>query len=159
MNRSSSIVLSMTILFASACGHKEKEAENTPKAVETAFQQKFPDAKKVKWEKENENEWEAEFEMNGKEYSANFLSDGTWKETEYEISLSEIPEEVMHTIDAQFPDHEVEEVELSERALGNVYEFELESADEEVEVEITADGSSMKKTYKNEEEQEEEQED
>ncbi|MBI1286264.1 MAG: hypothetical protein GC178_01685 [Flavobacteriales bacterium] len=156
MKRSFPVLLSVLVL-ASACGHSEKEAENTPKEVETAFNQKFPDAQKVKWEKENANEWEAEFELNGKEYSANFLKDGTWKETEYEISLAEVPEDVMHTIDTQFPDHEVQETELSERALGNVYAFELENADEKVEVEITADGSSMKKTYKSEENEDSEE--
>ncbi len=52
-------------------------ADKAPKKVIDAFTKKFPTAKKVKWEKENDKKWEAEFKMNRKEYSANFLSDGT----------------------------------------------------------------------------------
>ena len=53
-----------------------------------AFNANFPDAKKVKWKIEDTIEWEAEFRMNRKEYSANFNNNGEWQETEYELKKS-----------------------------------------------------------------------
>jgi len=64
--------------------------QSVPEKVKSAFAGKFPNASSVKWDKENDEEWEAEFKMDGKEYSANFTVDGNWKETEYEIKKSEI---------------------------------------------------------------------
>ena len=42
---------------------------------------KFQNATKVKWDQEEENEWEAEFKMNGDEMSASFDNAGNgWKQ-------------------------------------------------------------------------------
>mgnify|MGYP003627220840 CR=1 FL=1 len=64
------------IIFAFTSG-----GDKAPQKVEEAFAKKFPTAKKVKWEKENATEWEAEFKMNKVEYSANFLEDGRKQNT------------------------------------------------------------------------------
>lgn len=152
MNRSLLIVLSVAMLGTAACGQKN---ETAPSEVTTAFQQKFPDAKKVKWEKESESEWEADFKQNGKKYSANFKVDGTWTETEHAIEMEEIPGSVKHILNTSFRDYKVEESELAERPDGTFYEFEVEKGEEEMELVITADGSSVKKIQKSEHEEEE----
>jgi hypothetical protein len=64
----------VTLLLA-GCG----SSVNVPENIKTIFSQKFPKAKSVDWDKENATVWEAEFEMGGKEYSANFGTDGSWK--------------------------------------------------------------------------------
>ncbi|HQH42100.1 MAG TPA: hypothetical protein PK825_10175, partial [Bacteroidales bacterium] len=51
-----------------------QNGQNVPEAVKTAFAKQFPNATKVKWSKENDKEWEAEFKTDGKAYSANFDS-------------------------------------------------------------------------------------
>ena len=116
-----------------------------PKLVNEAFVKKFPSAQKVKWDKESDTEWEAEFKMNGVEFSANFLEDGSWKETEHEIKLKEVPENIKGTLKTNFADYKVEEVEVSETEEGTVYEFELEKGDEEWEVAIDHNGTVVKK--------------
>ena len=85
-----------------------------------------PQVKKVKWDKESDAEWEAEFKMDGMEYSANFLEDGTWKETEHEIEQKDIPDAVRATLDNELPGYEIEEAEISETVDGLTYEFEVE---------------------------------
>lgn len=152
MNRSLLIVLSVAMLGTAACGQKNETATIE---VTTAFQQKFPDAKKVKWEKESESEWEADFKQNGKKYSANFKVDGTWTETEHAIEMEEIPGSVKHILNTSFRDYKVEESELAERPDGTFYEFEVEKGEEEMELVISADGSSVKKIQKSEHEEEE----
>lgn len=53
-------------------------AQNTKptEAAEKAFRQQFPNAKEVKWDKENEHEYEASFVLDGKKGSANFSASG-----------------------------------------------------------------------------------
>lgn len=141
-------MLGSVLILSQACAQT-----NAPTEVTTAFSQKFPTAKKVKWDKENETEWEAEFKMNGKEFSANFTSEGIWKETENEISEAEIPLAVKQTLESEFAGYKIEESEISETAAGKVYEFALEKDESELEVGIAPDGKVLKKEVKNEDEE------
>ena len=135
------IMITSVIGLSSCCNH----ATDVPEKVKTAFSEKFPDAKKIVWEQEDENEWEAEFKTNGKEYSATFGADGSWLETEYEIETEEIPELVKNTLDIEFEGFEIEEGEFIENSEGNFYEFEIEKEEIEMEVLIDANGNVVKK--------------
>ncbi|MCF8462169.1 MAG: PepSY-like domain-containing protein [Flavobacteriales bacterium] len=152
MKKSMVIALAMAAISTAACGQK-KESEIAPKAVEASFQKKFPNAQKVKWEKENDSEWEAEFKLDGKEYSANFSADGTWKETEHEIAKSEIPAAVQNALNTEFAGYKIEESEISETAEGTVYEFELEKGESDLEVTVDANGKILKKEVEEEHEE------
>lgn len=111
-----------------------------PVKVQEAFAKKYPKIKKVKWDQESNNEWEAEFKMDGVAYSANFLEDGTWRETEHEIKIKDIPDNVKATLNSEFAGYEIEEAEISETVDGLTYEFEIEKGEEELEVAIDAQG-------------------
>ncbi len=125
----------VTILFAFASG-----GDKAPQKVKDAFFKKFPTTKKVKWEKENATEWEAEFKMNKVEYSANFLEDGTWTETEHEIDENDIPQNVKAALASSFLGYEIEEVEISETKDGMVYEIEIEKGESEIKLEFDVNG-------------------
>ncbi len=144
------------LISFSACGQKKTDV---PANVISAFGQKFPTAQKVKWDKENATEWEAEFKMDNKEYSANFNTDGQWMETEYEISTSEIPEAVNEALNTYYQGYKVEEAEISETANGQVYEFEIKKDKEKMEVAFNTDGSLVKKEAKEKENNEGDDED
>ena len=118
--------------------------DKAPQKVREAFAKKFPTVKKVKWEKENATEWEAEFKIDRVEYSANFLEDGTWQETEHEIDEKDVPQNVKTALTSAFPDYEIEEVELSETPQGLVYEFEIEKGKTEIKVAINSSGQIVK---------------
>ena len=121
--KTSALIISAVLLISfSACGQSEK---NVPANVVTAFSQKFPAASKVEWGKENDKEWEAEFKMDGKEYSANFDNSGAWTETEYEITTKEIPAAVRATLDKDFVGYKVAESGGIGNTEGKVYEFAL----------------------------------
>lgn len=139
------------IVFAAISINACAQKTNVPENVNKAFTQKFPDAKSVKWDKENETEWEAEFKLNGEEYSANYSTDGVWKETEHEIEKSDIPANVKQTLDTEFAGYKIEESEISETAEGSVYEFALEKDETEMEAAISPDGKVVKKEVKTEE--------
>lgn len=119
--------------------------KNVPAPVKTAFSQKFTKATDVKWSKEGKTEWEAEFKMNGKAYSANFDTKGAWIETEYAITATEIPATVKTTIDKDYAGYRMKESEISETAKGKVYEFELIKGTNKVEVAFDMNGKKIKK--------------
>jgi hypothetical protein len=130
-------------------------AQTPPAQVNDSFNKKFAGATKVKWDKENNTEWEAEFKLSsGKEYSANFSNEGKWMETEHEIKKSAIPAKVKQTLDSEFADYDVKEAEISETAEGSVYEFVLEKNESEMEVAISPEGKVVKKEMKTEKEEE-----
>ena len=65
-------------------------------------QSQFPDAKNIKWGKENANDFEAEFKLDGKKVSANFSMKGAWLETETEFPVVDLPEAVVASINKKF---------------------------------------------------------
>ena len=97
-----------------------------PPLVKSAFSQKFSDATTVKWEKENANEYEAEFRIAGIGMSANFSADGKWLETETEISFAELPQAVTNSFLKNHKHSSKVEVAKIEMASGKiVYEIEM----------------------------------
>ncbi|MCG2460373.1 PepSY domain-containing protein [Flavobacteriaceae bacterium F89] len=130
-------------LMAGSFGYGQNVS--VPQPVKDAFVQTFPTVKSVKWDKENSTEWEAEFRMKGKQYSANFLEDGTWKETEHVVKKKDIPSNIKKALDTEFFGYTIEESEISETREGSVYEFELEKGEQMMEVAIDNSGKVVKK--------------
>jgi uncharacterized membrane protein YkoI len=130
------------------------QTNETKKKAEATFTKMFPSATEVKWDKENATDWEAEFKMNGKEYSAIFTVEGTWKETEHELAQNEIPKAVKATLAKDFSDYKIEEAEFSETKDGALYEFELEKGKIVMEIAINREGKVVKKEVQKEEDEE-----
>lgn len=133
-----------------------QEVKDLPAGVKTAFIQKFPNATGVKWGKENAKEWEAEFKMDGKDYSANFDNAGGWMETEYKINNKEIPSSVTASIGKEFTGYKIDESEVSETAKGKVYEFVLIKGEVKMEAAFDLNGNLISKETVKEENEEEE---
>lgn len=125
--------------------------DKVPQKVKDAFAQKFPEAKSVKWDRESQNEWEAEFKMDRMEYSANFTNDGTWQETEHEIEEAQVPANVMQSLEYNFKGYSIQEAEISETQQGMVYEFEIKKDRSEMEVALDANGKVIRKAESDEE--------
>lgn len=119
---------------------------NTPKEVTNAFSKKFPTATAVKWGKESATEWEAEFKMDGIKYSANFSTNGTWKETEHKIKFTQLPENIKTSVKSHFPHGKIEAIEVSETASGQYYECMIEDDETDMEVVFDHKGTLLKKS-------------
>lgn len=65
-----------------------------PVEVTEAFKERYPHAEKVSW-KDKISSFQASFELNGSEMSADFSSKGDWEKTERILSFTELPEEVV----------------------------------------------------------------
>jgi hypothetical protein len=128
------------MIFFSACGQK-----NPPENVRKEFSQRYSDAKSVKWDSEETDEWEAEFKINGKEMSACFDNSGRWLETEEEVSEKELPAAVINTLKNEFPGFKTGETSTIETPEMKGYEFGLKKKQTEITVIISPDGTVLKK--------------
>jgi len=122
------------ILSAFSC------AQTPPKQVLNGFNAKFKNAKKVSWEQEEANEWEAEFISNGKETSTSFDLSGNWLETEADIRKNDLPVTVKSAIDKKYADYKIEEAATIESPNFSGYEIALKKGEINIEVQVTKYG-------------------
>ena len=105
-------------------------ADKVPAAVVNSFKTQFPKAEKVTWEMEDKTDYEAKFSSGSTEQSATFDAKGTWKETETEIKVSELPQPVQQTLSKQFAGYKILEASKVEDAKhGSGFEVETISED------------------------------
>lgn len=121
------------------------QIKTVPYKVKKGFEQKFQQTQNVKWSRENAKEWEAEFSMNGKSYSANFNNDGVWLETEHQISIGEIPSIVKTAFEKEFPGYSIKQAEISETKNGMTYEFDIQKGQVKKEIAFDAAGKQVGK--------------
>jgi hypothetical protein len=126
------------------CSQKITE-KDIPAPVKTAFNNKFPGATDIKWEKENKKELEANFKMNNADVSANFNLDGTWVETETTIPSSELPAAVTNAVNTKYPGAVYERTEKIEKPGAKIlYEVNITVNGKKKELELNPDGSMAK---------------
>jgi hypothetical protein len=135
-------VLLPAALSMAACAQKIP-ADKVPAAVSSAFDNKFPDATKVRWDKEDEG-FEANFRLKGEEVSALFGTAGNWLETETEMEPGALPGAVRRTLGAEFAGYDVEEASRIEKANGETsFEAEAEKGEETLDIILTPDGKVL----------------
>lgn len=135
------IILVLGLLFSSST----LKAIEVPDVIEKAFQQKFPSAKKVKWEKEKSNDYEVSFILNNNEVSALYSPDGQLKETETEISISELPKAVVDALNKKHPNVKIDEAAKIERSDNSVvYETEVKINKKKTDLLFDENGNETK---------------
>ncbi len=117
MNKTATLWLLLIMTSINLMAQEGREKKNdkdkkvlAPKMVTDAFKKEFPDVPKVSWSKEDENEFEAEFKLNGKETSATYDYSGHRKELETEIEANELPTGILGFISKNHPDHKITEM-------------------------------------------------
>lgn len=114
------------VVMVLMCTYAANFAQNNiPSAVITAFNQKFPNASNIKWDKENAHEYEAGFTWNGTKQSANYSDLGEWLETESLIDFSKLPMKVQDTFKAKHKDSKIKAVAKIETSK-NITKYEVE---------------------------------
>jgi uncharacterized membrane protein YkoI len=134
------------VAMASICAYATSFAQSkTPNAVTTKFNQKFPNASNVKWDKENAHEYEASFVWKGEKHSANFNDTGEWLETESPITFNQLPEKVQTAFNGSHKGTTIKAVAKIETSKGqNQYEVEIKQGLKTVEFFYDANGSVIK---------------
>lgn len=117
----------------------------TPKVVITTFNQIFPNATNVKWDKENAHEYEASFKWKGEKHSANFNDTGEWLETESPITFNQLPEKVQSAFNTSHKGITIKAITKIETSKGQThYEVEIKKGLKTVEFFYDANGSIIK---------------
>lgn len=132
-------LLTYCFVFFLSLGIALAQESKVPEAVVQAFKSSFAEATNVDWDKEND-QYEVEFEMNSAEYEILYDINGGVVKLEGEITESELPEEVSSTLNSQFGDREIDEIEMIEENGRVVYEIELKGMVFDDKVRITSDG-------------------
>ena len=125
-----STVILLAMLFTTTFANAQKtQDKNVPAAVKSAFQKQYPDAKEVKWEKENGN-YEAEFEVGETGYSVLIDASGNITETEIEISVDALPANAKEYVSKNHQGQKIKEAAKITDAKGTVtYEAEIKGTD------------------------------
>lgn len=119
---------------------------NVPAIVVNTFQQQFPKAADIEWEKKG-NLYEVEFEtgLSGKDHKMLIDSSGKISYHKVDISESELPDAIKKTITAQFSGYAIDDPEKIESDGLVTYEVELKKKPEEWEVTFSSDGKVLGK--------------
>ncbi|RTY88554.1 PepSY-like domain-containing protein [Flavobacterium sp. GT3R68] len=152
------IFMLFAVTVISNTGWSQKlTADKIPATVQAAFKAKFPAATKVKWEKENKMEFEADFKFNGRKVSAGFDPNGKWLQTETEILVSALPEAVQASIKNHFANFKITDASsIQSGKKGNCFESEVKKGNESFDVLFTADGKILRQTKDTEDTHDEE---
>lgn len=151
------IIFSLLVMISIAATNTNQSLKvDVPAAVLDAMNARYPDAENVKWETEDDDEYEAEFKMDKAEMSATFEEDGTWVETETKMKKSDLPNVVKEAIALEFEEYKIESVEKLETPDYPVaYEVSLENEEEgaELEVVLSPEGEILTQKIKGEDEE------
>ncbi len=139
------IILVAALTFISSSAFSQK---NPPEIVKKEFTKKYATAQSVKWENEEQNEWEAEFTMNSKKMSASFDNSGKWMESETTITEKDLPAEVANTLDKDYQGFKKSDISIFEDSKNKGFELTLKKAESSIEILIDNAGKIIKKTDK-----------
>ncbi len=124
-----SVITIAVILIATLSFAQKMQKKNIPATVKLTFQNKYPTAKEVKWEKEGEN-YEASFNLNKTDNSVLINEQGNIIETEVEIELNQLPNGILDHVKTHYPNKQAKEGAKITDAKGIVtYEVEIEGMD------------------------------
>ncbi|CAH1002558.1 hypothetical protein LEM8419_03432 [Neolewinella maritima] len=124
-------ILGLSLFTFLACAPRQAIAQDeVPTGVQQRFASLHPAARKVEWESEDDG-YEAEYKLDGREYSDTYSTVGDLLETEEELKKKDLPAAIRSTLQRDFADHEVEEVARITYPDGRIlYEVELEGKDD-----------------------------
>ncbi len=125
-----------TIISLTACSQTKKVPQN----ILNVFSHKFPDAKEIEWGKEDENTWEAEFELSDKDMSANFNIRGVWLETETELTKKDLPKVIKNVISTDYKGYKIKEMGFTETPNYKAFEVEVKKGAKVIELVIDGSG-------------------
>lgn len=149
-----SITLSLAMALAAACSQQNEEkletaeqealTERNSSGAEDALWAKYPDIQNLSWNTDDHGNQEAEFEMDGEKYRADFDQQGQWIETENSIDYEDLPDAVKEAISEYDKDDIAEIEQVDNREKGQFYDVEFKQKGKNKDIEIRADGTIVK---------------
>ncbi|MBV7532541.1 PepSY-like domain-containing protein [Chitinophaga sp. sic0106] len=115
-------------------------SSQVPVAIVKAFKLKFPRTSKVDWEMKG-NLYEAEFNIDRRDYKALYDAAGKLQTYKREIPASELPTAVRNTITAQYKGFRIDDADRLEKNGKVYYQVELDGEPHDQKVVFNANGT------------------
>ena len=136
-------ILLLTVFAFVACDVDDHNVALN-RTVENFIEEKYEGANILQAESESLGTIEVEFIHDGRKKTAYFEKrSNDWIYTTWDVTISELPDAVKETIQSNYPDYLIEDVNYVERPNVNYYEFELEKGIIEITRHITPEGELL----------------
>ena len=145
----SAVLIAVPMIFGQAsASEKELKKDQVPKAVISAFEKAFPNAKELEFEEElfeGKTAYEVEYKRDGKEYEFLYSPEGVLLQKEEEVDVKTLPDPVIQAILKAHPKAKIKEAEKLIKPDGTVtgYEVEIKVAGKELELELDVSGKIL----------------
>ena len=114
-----------------------------PLIVKQNFAKKYPDVKVIKWEKEHDDV-EVSFYLNKFQSSALYDLAGNFKEFEQEMSINEMPKNVLtYSVNNFHGFHITEAARITDAASKTFYEIEMDKGKKHIELLFDLQGNFL----------------
>ena len=122
------------------------EKRGVPAVVLNAFQQQFPKARQVEWEKKRDGNYEVEFDIGlfSRDHQAIISPQGKVLRHEEELASYSLPDAVKQQIKAGYDGYRVEDVKKIDTQGEVTYEVELDGRDDDLKVIFDTGGRVIK---------------
>ncbi len=136
-------ILTLVYLPVSA---QDIQKRGVPAVVLNAFQQQFPKARQVEWEKKRDGNYEVEFDngLFSRDHQAVISPEGKVLRHEEELASYALPDAVKQQIKAEFDGYRVGDVKKIDTGGTITYAVELDSRYGDLDVIFAADGKIVK---------------
>lgn len=109
-------------LFCLGLQAQPVKSDEVPYNIHETFFAKYQRVKEAKWEKRPGNVYFVSFKKADKSLMAEFSEDGRWKSTLYNISVPELPRDVIASVNKNMPGHKMKKALKQETLMrGLVY--------------------------------------
>ena len=150
------IIISLIVLTVSLLAQETKVPQN----VQTVFKKVYSNVPDVKWDKEGDNQFEAEFTLKSVKTSVVLDEKGKLEETETAIKIAELPRTIAPYVSKNFEGYEITEAAKIVDDEGNVtYEAEISDGKVRKDLLFDKDGNQLQKKADKMEAEDEEDED
>lgn len=137
------VILLAAIAISTVSCAQGKDKKDVPKVVTDSFAKEYPNTK-VDWDIEDDG-FEAEFKLNGKDASADYDKNGNKLATEIEISEVEFPATALTYLKSTYPKSKIKETAKITDAKNVVtYEAEIKIDGKNTDLLFDASGNFIK---------------
>lgn len=138
-------------LFMTSCDDDDDDKWKPDYQITSAFEQRYPNASRVEWEREAGNYYVADFRESNVDKEAWFTSDGTWVMTETDVRPADLPEVIRTALNAtEYTEangwriDDVDKLERFEMETIYILDVEQRSTDIDMDLYFTEDGTFIK---------------
>lgn len=133
-------ILLISLVAFWACDEEYVALNNN---IQDFIEQRYDGARILYAEKDFNGETDVEIIHNNIKKEVKFNRNDKWISTTWDVSISELPDAAKESINIQYPEYRIEDVDYVEKPDGNCYKVEIERGEWDRTVFVTAEGEIL----------------